>query len=145
MALLDEYVIAFVLRRLGDDRLWRKLEQRREVVAAGSEDTARELAGLRARREKVAEDFADDDDMDPALLRKMLARLDQRIEAVQLRAGSQRSVSVLDGLRGLVRGGWDELPLDRRRAVVRELCTVTVRPSAKGPRFDEKSVDVEDA
>jgi hypothetical protein len=29
--------------------------------------------------------------------------------------------------------------------VVRELCTVTVRPSAKGPRFDEKSVDVEDA
>jgi DNA invertase Pin-like site-specific DNA recombinase len=142
---LDEYVIAFVLRRLADERLWRRLEQRREVVAAGSEDTARELAGLRARREKVAEDFADHDDMDPALLRLMLARLDQRIEAVQLRAGSQRSVSVLDGLRGLARGGWDELPLDRRRAVVRELCTVTVRPSAKGPRFDEKSVDVEDA
>lgn len=142
MFLLDEFVISFALRRLADDRLWRRLERRRVVIAAGSEDTARELAGLRARREQVAEEFADDDGMDPALVRKMLARLDQRIAAVQQRAGSQRSVSVLDGLRGLDRDGWDALPLDRRRAVVRELCTVTVRPSAKGPRFDELSVDV---
>lgn len=143
MTHLDEYVIGFVLQRLADPRLWQRLEYRRVVVAAGSEDAARELAALRARREQVAEEFADDDEMDPALLRKMLARLDQRIEAAAARVGSQRSVSVLDGLAGLDRDGWDGLPLDRRRSVIRELCTVTVRPSAKGPRFDDKSVDVE--
>jgi hypothetical protein len=45
-------------------------------------------------------------------------------------------------LRGLNRAGWDALPLDRRRAVVRRLVTVSVGPSRPGPGFDEASVQV---
>jgi site-specific DNA recombinase len=134
---LDAYVIGYVLTRLADPRLWQRLD------AAGTDDGAGvELAAIEARRGQVAEEFGEDDEMDPALLRKMLAKLDARAAEVRARIEASRSVSELAGLRGLNRAGWDALPLDRRRAVVRRLVTVSVGPSRPGPGFDEASVQV---
>lgn len=142
---LDEYVIGNVLRRLADPRLWQRIVSDQQAASAGSVGDRTELEALAARKEQVTAEFADDDDMDPALLRKMLRRLDERIAEVQARLGAHRSSSVLDGLRNLDRPGWDGLPLGRRRAVVRELVTVTLFPAPHGPSFDTKSVVVADA
>jgi site-specific DNA recombinase len=127
---LDEYVISAVLTRLADDRLWSR-------VAGVSQDggMAAELAAVEARKRQIVEEFADDDVMDPALLRGMLRRLDERIAGLRARIAAQRGTHILDGLRDLTREGWDGLPLDRRRAVVRELVTVRVAPSKRGPGF----------
>jgi len=145
MTLLDEYVIGNVLRRLADDRVWERIAANRAAAADDGGRARADLEALRARREQVAEEFADDDEMDPALLRKMLARLDERIGQAQARLGGNRASSVLDGLQNLDRPGWDGLALGRRRSVVRELVTVKLFPSAKGPSFDVKSVEVLDA
>lgn len=137
MERLDAYVIGAVLKRLADPKLWKRLG------SSGADDGAGvELVAIEARRAQVAEEFGDDDDMDPALLRKMLARLDARALEVRARIDTARGVSELAGLRDLDRAGWDALPLDRRRAVVRRLVTVEVGPSRRGPGFDEASVVV---
>lgn len=136
LAHLDAYVIGAVLARLADGRLW---EQQGSATESGA---GNELAAIEARRVQVAEEFGDEDEMDPALLRKVLARLDARAGEVRARIDAARGTRVLAGLRNLDRPGWNALPLDRRRAVVRELVAVTVGPSKRGPGFDEASVAV---
>lgn len=145
LVFLDRYVVEYVLARLEDPRLWERLEARRREAAAGSESAAGELEALEARRIQLVAELADDDAMDPALFRRMLSRLDERVAAARARAGANRAGAVLEGLRGLDWAGWDALPLDRRRAVVRELVTVTVLPSQRGPKkFNPELVRVED-
>lgn len=138
MAPVDEYVIGRVLRRLSDPALWR------QVNAAPPDDGAgAELEALEARKRQVVEEFAEDDAMDPALLRKMLARLDERIREARGRIASLRSSHVLDGCRDMTRQQWDALPLDRQRAIVRETVSVVVLRSRKGPGFDKSTLRVE--
>lgn len=132
---LDEYVIGRVLRRLSDPELWERVEAVPDDDGAGAE-----LEALEARKRQVVAEFAEDDEMDPALLRGMLRRLDERIQAARGRIASQRSTRVLDGCRGMTRQAWDALPLDRRRAIIRETMTVVVDRSRKGPGFDSSSV-----
>jgi DNA invertase Pin-like site-specific DNA recombinase len=132
---LDEYVIGRVLRRLSDPQLWERVEAAPDDNGAGAE-----LEMLETRKRQVVDEFADNDDMDPALLRGLLRRLDERIQAARGRIASQHSSHVLSGCQGMSRAAWDALPLDRRRAIVRETFTVTVMPSRKGPGFDRESV-----
>lgn len=142
---LDDYVIAFVLERLADPRLWERLEAARRAEAAGDENAGAELAALEARRGMVLSQLAEDDAVSPAELAGVLRKLDERIAAARARIGVQRSAGVLEGLAGLDRAGWDGLPLDRRRAVVRRLCTVRVLPVPRGPGFRPECVDLRDA
>lgn len=142
---LDEYVIGNVLRRLADPAVWERYAAVEAAAAAGSVSDRAELETLTARREQVVAEFADDDEMDPALLRRMLRRLDERITDVQARLGAVRASSVLDGLRNLDRDGWDSLALGRRREVIRELVTVKLFPAPHGPSFHTESVQVLDA
>lgn len=144
MAHVDEYVIGNVLRRLADERVWARIASDRRAAAEGGEGARAEIEALEARKQQIADEFAEDDEMDPALLRKMLRRLDERIAAAQARLGASRSSSVLDGLRGLDRAGWDGLALGRRRSVVQELVTVALLPSPHGRLFNEEFVKVED-
>jgi DNA invertase Pin-like site-specific DNA recombinase len=132
---LDEYVIGRVLRRLADPELWERIDAVPDDNGAGAE-----LEALEARKRQVVAEFAEDDDMDPALLRGMLRRLDERIQEARGRIASQRSTHVLSGCRGMTREAWDALPLDRRRAIIRETVRVTVHRSRKGPGFDKSSV-----
>jgi DNA invertase Pin-like site-specific DNA recombinase len=135
---LDEYVIAFVMQRLSDSRLWRRLNQ----VPEGDGGAAAELEALEARKHQVAMEFANDDRMDPMLLRGMLNRLDDRIGEIRSRIAAVRGPSILRGCEGLRREQWDVLPLDRRRAIVSELCVLRVWPAVRGRGFDIACVDL---
>lgn len=131
---LDEYVIGATLKRLSDPRLADRL------TAESDSGVEAELAALEAKRRQTAIDFADDPHMTPDLLRLTLSRLDARIAELRARAAATQTHRVLDGLAGIDRAGWDALPLDRCRAAVRELLTVTVLPSWRGPGFDPHGV-----
>lgn len=63
-------------------------------------------------------------------------RAQQSLEAVQTRLADAGRVSVLGELlaAGDVRAVWDGLDLDRRRAVVDALLTVTLLPPGRGAR-----------
>lgn len=139
---LDEYVIAFVLERLDDERLWRRVEVRRRRADAGA---GAELEALETQRAETIAVFSKSRSLKPAELDRILNDLGRQIEQVRARIAGGTAAHVLDGLRGLDRPGWDALPLDRQRAIIRELCTVRVGPSRRGPGFDVDSVDVRDA
>lgn len=139
---LDEYVITFVLERLGDPRLWRRVESRQRRADAGA---AAELEALETQRTETIATFSRSRTMKATELDRVLDDLGRQIAQVRARIAGGTTAHVLDGLRGLDRAGWDALPLDRRRAIIRELCAVRVGPSRRGPGFDFGSVDVRDA
>lgn len=139
MGHLDEYVIGAVLALLSDEALTARLDAARSGEGAA---IAAELARLEGKRRQAVAAFADDDTMGPAELRGVLARLDERIADVRDRLGKLAGSHVLEGCAGLSREGWDGLPLDRRRSIVRALVRVEVGASKRGRGFDELSVRV---
>lgn len=135
---IDRFVAGRVLRRLADPRLWATVD-----ASSGDDGAGAELVALEARKRQVVEEFAEDDAMDPALLRGMLRRLDERIADARARITSRRTSHVLDGCRDMTFEQWEALPLDRRRAIVRATVTVEVlRTRRRGPGFDPDSVRV---
>jgi site-specific DNA recombinase len=82
-------------------------------------------------------------DQSAAVLARTLARLDAQADEIRARMAAASADRTLDGVRGISRQRFDALPLDRRRAVVRELVVVRVMPAPKGPGFDPASVSVE--
>lgn len=145
MTYVDEYVIAYTLERLSDAALWERIRGAKEAAAAADESVAADLEALEARRSMVLAQFAEDDSLSPAELSGVLRRLDERINGVRGRIASQYSSSVLEGLRGLDRAGWDALPLGRRRSVVQTLCDVRLLPTARRKGFDVDGVEIRDA
>ena len=136
---LEEYVIGAVLALLSDEAMAARLSAARSDEGA---QAASELARLEAKRRQTVAEFADDDNVSASDLRAALAGLDARIAGVRDRLGKLAGVHVLDGCVGLSREGWDGLPLDRRRSIVRALVRVEVGPARRGPGFDELSVRV---
>jgi len=139
MGHLDEYVVGAVLAMLSDEALAARLDAARSGEGAAA---AAELARLEAKRRQTVAEFADDDGVSASDLRGALAGLDARIAGVRDRLGKLAGAHVLDGCVGLSREGWDGLPLDRRRSIVRALVRVEVGPARRGPGFDELSVRV---
>lgn len=137
---LDEYIIGRTLRRLSDPRVWEKAESNKALQ--GVDNAAAELELIEVRRQELVNEFANDDAMAPALLRKMLARLDERANEARGRLLASQATSVLAGMQGLSRAGWDALPLERRRAIVRELLRIEIFPAKRGPGLDEGSIHV---
>lgn len=140
VANLDEYVIGNVLAYLADDsRIWGRLASVRADDGAASE-----LAALRARRAATVETFARSDTMSPVALEGMLRKMDALIAAAEAKVSARASVHVLDGLCGISRREWDDLPMTRRRAIVRATVTVKVFRSRRGRVFDTSSALVEE-
>lgn len=137
MSNLDEYVIGRVLRRLADPRMWQAL-----AADTGDGDAVVELEALEERRRAASDQFAESDTMSPAELEAVLRRLDERIAAARSKLAERRKVHVLAGCRDMTRDQWDELPVTRRRAIVRATVTVELFPSRRGRGFDEESVRV---
>lgn len=136
---LDEYVIGAVLALLSDEAMAARLSSSRSDEGA---QAAAELAKLEAKRRQAVAAFADDDVVSASDLRTVLSGLDDRIKTVRDRLGKLAGAHVLDGCVGLSREGWDGLPLDRRRSVVRALVRVEVGASKRGRGFDPDSVRV---
>lgn len=135
---LDIWVEGIVVDLLNDAELYRDLtgEDTTELTA--------QLITVEGRRNQVLQEFGDDDSMSPDVLRISVARLDTRIGELRQRIQDASAGHLLAGLQGITDAEWARLPLERRRAVVRAMVTVTVGKSAKrGPGFDKSTVSVQ--
>jgi site-specific DNA recombinase len=103
-----------------------------------------EAVALRARLDGLAVSWADGALTD-SQLRTMTERLRQRLGEVEARMTASTRAPVLAGLAGAadVAARWAALPLDRRRAAVDVLMTVTILPAGRGRGFDPRSVRVD--
>lgn len=108
------------------------------ATAAGKRPTRAlaELVALRERRQQLLRDFAIDVTADD--LRLMLGAVDDRIAALEAEGAA------FDGAAALVRSAeFDDLPMYRRREIVRRLVRVTVLPAGKASRNDPESLRID--
>jgi site-specific DNA recombinase len=138
---VDEFVGAVVVERLSrpDARDLLVDEQTPDLAALRTE-----AAALRVRLDELADAFASDEITRMQLTRateKMRGRLDE-IEAAQVHVSRAPVLAELVTAED-VGAAWTALPLDRQRAVVDVLMTVTLHPGGGGRRtFDPSKVEI---
>ena len=112
----------------------------------GGDDLHAEALSLRGRVTEAGESFADGL-ISRGQLERITARVQARLAEVEARMGATSRRSVLGPIlsSGDVEARWQSLPLDQRRAIVRELVTVTLlRTDRATPRrFDPETVRIE--
>lgn len=147
---LEEHVTGIVLAVLGDPAMLATYAERRQQP-----DTAglhAERSELRGRLDGLAAAYGSGD-IDARQLREGSARVRERLTAVDAALAAAGRGSVLAGFSGAdVADAWAELDLDRKRAIIDALMTITLLPSRRGRRpgwrpgesyFDPASVRVE--
>lgn len=137
MAHLDEYVIGYVLRVLGNSDLRKRLSTKDGV------DWSAKLTQLRETRQRRIDEFADDDDAPSDIIKVTIRRIDKQIAEVRAAMAKASEPEVLDGAWGIDRAAWEDLTQDRRRAIIRRIATITLLPSRRGPGFDPSAVKIE--
>jgi hypothetical protein len=108
-------------------------------------DAIREIDGLRARLDTVADDYADGK-IDARQLERITARLRPQIDGAQARARLVDDSALLDGLVANEQAAvvWESLSITRRRAVVDLLVSVVINRTTPGARmFDPTAVRIE--
>ncbi|WP_298712802.1 recombinase family protein [uncultured Micrococcus sp.] len=143
-------------------KLTRKLEAVDEVVEAviiarlEREDTALDLAAdpsveRQAREVRDAAlarlDNAADQYADGTITARQLARITDRLKpelgAAEARLQRLQSSSVVHGMTGPGAGkAWRAAPLEKKRAVLNELASITILPSGPGVRFSPEQVRI---
>ncbi|WP_269858767.1 recombinase family protein [Streptomyces sp. RPT161] len=101
---------------------------------------------LRGRLDALAAEFAEDDDAEPREFREASRRLRERIAEVEAKmAHPQRARVLADVITAEDPSAtWYDLPLDRKRAALDVLVTVTILRGKAGRRpFDEATVRIE--
>jgi len=101
---------------------------------------------LRAKLDEIAREFADDRTVTVRQVRTMTERVKGRLAAVDEQMADAGRRSVLGPLIGAedVRAVWEGLDIDRQRAVVDTLMTITLRSPGQGARmFDPDTVQIE--
>jgi DNA invertase Pin-like site-specific DNA recombinase len=101
---------------------------------------------LRARLKSLAAEFADDDDADTSEFRQATRRIKGRLAEVEGQMAHPQRARILVDLVTAEdpERAWQELTLDRQRAVVETLAAVTILPGSPGRRpFDPATVRVE--
>ena len=137
--LVDQWVIEHVVQRVSQPDAERILirEDRPDVGKLRDE-----AAALRSRLDMLATEFADGD-LTASQLRTATERIKTRLSGVESQMFDANSRRVFDGLIGAAdpRAAFDALSLDRKRAVIDALLTVTIMPVGKGNnRFDPSKV-----
>lgn len=100
---------------------------------------------LRARLKSLAAEFADDDDADSSEFRDATRRIKARLGEVEAQMAHPQRARVLVDLVTAEdpEQAWEALALDRQRAVVETLATVTILPGLPGRRpFDPATVRI---
>lgn len=135
---VDEFVIGAALVRLADPRLSAAIPS--PPTVAGDE-----LVALEARRRQIIDELGDDDALSVELAKAAVKRIDERLTGLRQRAAAARAQHVLGGTAGLDRDGWDAIPLERRRAIIRTLFAVTLVPIGRSSprRFVREGVRLE--
>ncbi|MFE9763815.1 recombinase family protein [Streptomyces sp. NPDC005808] len=101
---------------------------------------------LRARLDTLADAFADDDEADPVEYKAAAKRIKARLAKIEAEMAHPTRGPVLAGLVGAedVPAAWDALPLDRKRAVINLLMTVTIHRAGPGrAHFRPETVVIE--
>lgn len=125
-ALTDEWVTAHVVERLArPDAAELLVDQKREDAA----ELRDQAAALRARQDELAALFAAGD-ITGSQLKTATAALAVQLDAIESRMFDANRTRVFDGLIGAddIAERFDALGLDRQRAVVAALMTVTINP-----------------
>jgi DNA invertase Pin-like site-specific DNA recombinase len=147
---VDQLVTAVVLERLS------RPDAADLLVSGGDVD----LAGLHTRRAALdaeLEDWrrlAEAGEVTPPSFARAEKGILERLRAIDASVAEASRSSALEGIAGTPDPAavWERLDLDRRRAVVAELVTVTILPAPKGrrpgwkpgsPYFDPETVKVE--
>lgn len=140
---IDELVEGVIVARLA-------LPDAAEAFARDdSKERASELRteerGLRARLDGLAEAFAVGD-IDRQALRAGTQRIKGRLDVVSAELTALASTPDIAPLLTSedVAGEWAGLDVDRRRAIIDTLVTVTIHPAGRGARhFDPETIDIE--
>jgi DNA invertase Pin-like site-specific DNA recombinase len=109
------------------------------------DDLNAQAAVLRARLKNMTDAFADDDEADALEFKRAVRRVKERLTKVEQQMTSPARAAVLGDL---VRSddavaAWAALPLDRKRAVVDMLMTVTIHRSGPGrKKFHPESIEI---
>ena len=123
---LDNHVLDLVSERLSRPDAAELLvsRQREDIAALGDKANA-----LRARRDEIASQLTDLD-IPVTTVKSALADIGQQIAEVEAKMSDPNKMHIFAGVIGArnVRGKLDKLALDRRRAVVAALLTITVHP-----------------
>ncbi|HKD98243.1 MAG TPA: recombinase family protein [Micromonosporaceae bacterium] len=146
---VDTFVRALVIARLSQPDARETLIRPTADVAA----LAAQRDALRARLDEAAAQFAEGV-LTGSQLRVITESLRTQLETIGRQVASAAPRTVLADLVGVddIAERWDCLDLDRKRAVIAELCTITLLPARKGrPRgwvpgtsyFDPNTVAVE--
>jgi hypothetical protein len=130
---VDELVAALVVARLSQPDAADLLVTREEGPDVGA--LREEATALRTRLGELADLFADGA-ITKAQFARGTDRTRQALQTAEERLADAGRVSVLGDLvaAGNVRAVWDRLDLDRRRAVIDALMTVTLLPPGRGAR-----------
>jgi hypothetical protein len=110
------------------------------------EELRTKAISLRGRLDALAIEFANDDDADPREFRAATKRIKERLAETEAKMiHPQRSLILADLITAEdPAAAWVALPLDRQRAVIDTLMTITVLPGRTGRLpFDPKSVKVQ--
>ncbi len=140
-AAVDEVVAEFVLSALeSEDWDWHELAKTAEPDQGGELRQAAEAA--RARLAEIADMYAAG-----RISFEKWSSLDERVSAqlVEIESRMARVIqasALADFVGKDPRTVWEDLDVDRRRAVIREVATVTILPTARGKDFDPASVDL---
>ncbi|TSD95039.1 recombinase family protein [Skermania sp. ID1734] len=144
MGRVDDVVIAMVCGRLARADA---VELLHDTDRPDVEQLRADANGIRARMDGLAAAYADDDIMTPAQFRIANERLAERLKAVESLLIAAAKAHLYDGLplgSDSVRKKFEGLDLDRQRALIDALMTVTVLPTVRGQKvFDESKVVIE--
>ncbi|WP_149184612.1 recombinase family protein [Streptomyces sp. TRM49041] len=136
---VEEYVIRRLSRPDAVDFLVDETAPRTEELRARA-------VALRSRIRVLTDEFADDDDADAAEFKAATRRIKARLADVEAQmAHPQRARILVDIVTAEDPAkAWKDLTLDRQRAVVETLATVTLLPGRPGRApFDPRSVRIE--
>jgi hypothetical protein len=141
VAALDEYVETVLVARLARPDAAVMLTRRADVDTSA---LTREAVGLRARIAEAG-DLWESGVITAAELKLRRARLAEKLTTVETRMASVTRTEPLVGLAGNpdAEQVWKGLPIDRKRAALEVLATVTVLPAGRrGRGFDKATVEI---
>ena len=131
-AALDAFVVEAVVARLSrPDAIELTRPEKR-----GDLDELREKGrALRARLEALGTEFADGE-LPASVLKSATRRITEQLEVIDAALRDAQAVHTFDGVIGAedVDRAFDALDLDRKRAVIAALLTLTVRQTGRGAR-----------
>jgi site-specific DNA recombinase len=140
LAKVDDVVTRLVLRTLQEPDAAELIRPRDEP----GQDLEVEIARVRRRLDEAAEDYAEDR-ITREQLGTITARLRPKLDELLAQAAPPAPrVGVLDDLARAedVQAVWDRMDARQRRDVVRELVTIRIMPTTRGPRFDPTKVEI---